>query len=178
MQDTGSEARIHLPIEGHTRWPFIMRVMAFGSVVTVLGLGVMVMLFLVPHDSGINPVLLMGGVFLFLLAELAVMRFAVIPLLGDYGRFRIAGVQVDLFPLSPSGFSVIDTPVSLPITAYKGVALKVANGQENGVHYDVFLDHAQRSKTIRVRGFTQKQPAEDFARVLAETLGVRFLPLT
>lgn len=175
IPDPGSDARIHLPIEGHTRWPFIMRVLAFGSVVTVLMLAIIYILLLSPSGSPIRPEIMFVGLFLLLLSELIVVRFLIIPASGDYGRFRISATKVDLFPLSRYGFSVLPDPAIVPITDYKGVALRVGDGRQ-GMYYTVFLNHPRRSMTIHIRSFETKAQAETFARTLADTLGLRYIP--
>jgi hypothetical protein len=151
--------------------------MAFGSVATVLMMGIIYLLLLSSPDSSVNPVLLLVGVLLLLFSELLLVRFIVIPFSGDYGRFRITDTKVDLFPLSRFGFSVLPDPVATVISHYSGVALRVANGRQKGMYYDVFLDHPQRSKTILIRSFPNKAQAADFARELAQTLGLKFIPL-
>ncbi len=175
MHDTGTQARIHLPIEGHTRWPFIMRVMVFGSVVSVMMLAIIFTLFLAPDATDPPSALIIGGLFVLMAAELIVLRLVIIPLNGDFGRFRIGNTKVDLFPLSRTGLSVLPEPISVVITAYKGVALRVGNGR-NGMYYDVFLNHPKRSQTIHIRSFETKAQAETFARELSGTLGLRFIP--
>lgn len=175
MQDTGTAARIHLPIEGHTKWPFVMRVVAFGSVVTVLMLAIIFTLFLAPDATEPPSMTIITGLVFLMMVELAVLRLVIIPFNGDYGRFRFTDTKVDLFPLSRTGFTVLPEPVSVVMTAYKGVALRVGNGR-HGMYYDVFLNHQKRSHTIHIRSFETKEQAETFARALADALGLRFIP--
>lgn len=171
----GSDPHIYLPIEGRTKWPFIMRVMAFGSAVTVMVLAIIYTLLLAPTGSTFRPEIIFVGLFLLLLCELMTMRYLIIPMRGNYGRFRIGKNRVDLYPLSRYGFTVLPEPESAPITDYKGVSLAVGDGHQ-GMYYNVFLTHAKRSKTICIRSFATKAQAGTFARTLADTLGLNYIP--
>lgn len=172
-----TDPHIHLPVEGRTRWPFVMRVMAFGSAATFLLFSIIYFLLLAPQGDSVQPQAILVGLFFLLFSELVFVRFLIIPAQGDYGRFRITDTRVDFFPLSRYGFSVLTEPEVILLSEFTGISLRVGTGR-GGMYYDVFFNHPERRRTIKIRSFETKAAAEFFARTLADTIGVKFLPLT
>lgn len=172
---SGSEARVHLPIEGQTAWPFILCLIAFGSLVTV-GILTIILMVVVPADAQIvDPVTLLGAILGFMLFEIIIVRRVVIPRNGDYGRYRILQGRVDLYPLSLLGLKILPEPTSVNISEYSGIIVEKAQDKRYGESFAVTLAHPKRSRIVRIRRFSKLVEAESYARALAEVLDRPFL---
>ena len=166
-----STARIHLPIEGYTAWPQVMRLVAIASFVLIMLLAC-TMLLLVPEDSlNIRLEDLMIGLMVFLLFEMVLVRCLIIPRNGDYGRFRISEGRVDFYPLSTLGLSIQSRTQSVPVADFDGIAVQILEGRDgNAAKYEVLMVHPKRSNLIRIRYIASRGEAEDYARALADEL--------
>lgn len=169
---TGSEARIHLPIEGQTAWPFILCLIAFGSVVTVGILTILLMVIIPAEAQAFDPALLLTGMVAFVLLEIFIVRYGVIPRNGDYGRYRIVQGRVDLYPLSFLGLKILTEPTGIPMEDYSGVVIESAKDKRYGDSFAVTLAHPKRACMVRIRRFSTLVDAENYARALAEILSL------
>jgi hypothetical protein len=161
-------SRVHFPIEGHSPWVNVLRMMVFGSAAT----GLVVAGFLLSdpgfqHAGIVLPVL--AGL---LIAEFFAVRALIIPRNRDYGRFRITERRIELFPLTPFGLGVAHEPNSLFPSEYEGVSIDLQKGTSL---YCVTLIHANRSKNLTARTFANDNDARDYAIALADALGLKVI---
>ncbi|MDB5491382.1 MAG: hypothetical protein JWO78_1231 [Micavibrio sp.] len=166
---------IKLPIEGHTVWPNIMRLMVVGSVVTAI-LFTLVFMLMIPLDQlNIKPQILLTGLTCIILFEIVIVRGLIIPLNGDYGRYRINATHVDYYPLSTLGLTVLHRVESIPVVDFKGVAIQPAILRDGMTRYYVVLMHPQQSNSIRLRLFNSHTEAATYAEALAGALSIHFI---
>ena len=165
-------ARFHLPIEGVTAWPFLLRLIAVGSFVTVMLLAFILTLLIPPEQLQLNPELLLIGLTGLMVFEIVLVRRLIVPMNGDYGRYRINENKVDFYPLSTLGLTVMTRPESVPIIDFSGIDVQIMSGKGSETKYMVTLIHPQRANMIRVRAFTSRTEAEDYARGLAAALSL------
>lgn len=171
-----STARVHLPIEGYTGWPQVMRLVAIASFVLVMLLAC-TMLLLVPEES-LNVQLddLMVGLGVFLIFEMVLVRCLIIPMNGDYGRYRITADRVDFYPLSTLGLGIQSRTQSLPVADYDGIAVQALEGPGEATLYAIVMVHAKRANIIRIRHTKQRSEAQDYAHALAGELKIPVIP--
>lgn len=163
---------IKLPIEGLTVWPNIMRLMVVGSVVTAILLTLVFMLMIPPEQLRIDPDRLVLSLTCIILFEIVVIRRLVIPLNGDYGRYRIHADRVEYYPLSTLGLTVLHRTESIPVVDFKGVAIQPAILRDGITQYYVVLVHPQISNSIRLRIFNSHVEANAYAQALAKALSI------
>jgi hypothetical protein len=170
-------ARVHLPIEGYTAWPQLLRLVAAASVITVLMISFILTLF-GPTAVAINVQALIIGLVCVVVFEMVLVRRLIIPMNGDYGRFRISDGRVDLYPLTTMGLSVTTRPQSIPMQDFDGIAVQTMAVKGSETKFMVTLMHPQRANMVRVRSFTARIDAEKFARALADEVSLKVIPAT
>ena len=166
---------ITFPIEGHTVWPNIMRLMVVGSVVTAILLSLALMLVIPPEHLHIHPRKLVIALTCLILFELVVVRKLIIPLNGDYGRYRIDKTHVEYYPLSTIGMSVLHRTEHIPASDFKGVAIQGVILRDGLSRYYVSLIHPQQSNSIRIKIFSSHTEAMEYATALAAALSLTVL---
>lgn len=177
IPDGTDNARIHLPIEGYTAWPQLLRLVAMGSVITVLMISFILTLF-GPTAVAVNVHALIIGLVSVVLFEMVIVRRLIIPMNGDYGRYRISDSRVDLYPLTTMGLSVTTRPQSIPMQDFDGITVQTMSVKGSETKYMVTLMHPQRANMVRVRPFTARVEAEKFARALADEVSLKVIPPT
>lgn len=165
-------SRLHLPIEGVTAWPYLLRLIAAGSFVMIMLLAFILTLLIPPEQLQVNPEQLLIGLTGLLVFEIVIVRRLIVPMNGDYGRYRINEGKVDFYPLSTLGLSVLTRTQSVPIIDFNGVEVQIMAGRGSETKYMVALMHPERSNMIRIRAFTSRSEAEDYARNLAAALSL------
>jgi hypothetical protein len=170
-------ARIHLPIEGYTAWPQLLRLVAAASFITVLMASFVLTLF-GPTSAAVNVQALILGLVCVVIFEMVIVRRLIIPMNGDYGRFRISDGRVDLYPLTTLGLSVTTRPQSIPMQDFDGVTVQTMAVKGSETKFMVTLMHPQRANMVRVRHFTARIEAEKFARALADELSLNVITVT
>lgn len=166
---------IKLPIEGLTVWPNIMRLMVVGSVVTAVLFTLVFMLMIPLEQLSIKPDSLLIGMTCVILFEIVIVRALIIPLNGDYGRYRINATHVDYYPLSTLGLTVLHRVESIPVVDFKGVAIYPAILRDGMTRYYVVLVHPKVSNSIRLRIFNSHIEANAYADALAKALSTTFI---
>lgn len=166
---------IKLPIEGHTVWPNIMRLMVVGSVVTAILFSLVFMLMIPLEQLSIKPEILLIGLTCVIMFEIVVVRGLIIPLNGDYGRYRINATHVDYYPLSTLGLTVLHRVESIPLMDFSGVAIHTAILRDGMTRYYVVLVHPQQSNSIRLRLFNSHIEAGAYAEALAKALSTHVI---
>ena len=166
---------ITLPIEGATAWPFVIRLIAFASVFIVAVLASIFTLLIPAEELGLQPDKLLAVLGAVLVFEVVLVRRLIVPLNGDYGRYRIARDKVDFYPLSTLGMRVLPEPETVPLANFKGVAVQTIEAKDTVTRYSASLVHPKRSRTIRVRMFLMKPEAEEYARQLADALSLKMI---
>jgi len=161
---------IKLPIEGDTVWPNIMRLMVVGSVVTAILFTLVFMLMIPLEQLRIKPNILIIGLSCVIMFEVVIVRALIIPLNGDYGRYRITATHVEYNPLSTLGLTVLKRVESIPLVDFKGVAIQPAILRDGLTQYYVVLVHPQQSNSIRLRLFNSHIEANAYAEALAKAL--------
>ncbi len=162
--------QIDLPVEGQTAWPQLLRLVAIGSVMMVSMLSFILVLLFSPSEMKIDPQSLMLGLASVVIFEIVIVRRLIIPMNGDYGRWRINVGHVDLYPLSTLGMTVQARPQSIPIGDFSGVAVQSMAVKGSATKYIVTLMHPQRANMVRIRHFDTKVDAESYARMLANKI--------
>lgn len=175
IPDSIDNARIHLPIEGYTAWPQLLRLVAAGSVITVLMISFILTLF-GPTSTAVNADMLILGLVSVVVFEMVIVRRLIIPMNGDYGRYRISDGRVDLYPLSTLGLRVMARPQSIPMQDFDGITVQTMAVKGSETKYMVTLMHPQRANMVRVRPFTARIEAENFARALADKVSLKVIP--
>ena len=165
-------AQLHLPIEGVTAWPYLLRLIAVGSFVTIILLAFVLTLLIPPDQLHLDPEQLLIALTGLLVFEIVIVRRLIIPMNGDYGRYRIGENKVDFYPLSTMGLTTMTRPESVPIIDFNGIEVQTMAGKGSETKYMVTLVHPQRSNMVRVRAFTSRMESEDYARELAAALSL------
>lgn len=166
---------VKFPIEGHTVWPNIMRLMVVGSVVTGILFSLVFMLMIPPEQLRIDPQRLFLGLTCVILFEIVVIRRLVIPMGGDYGRYKITQTSVDYNPLSTLGLTVLKSVESIPVANFKGVAIQPAILRDGITRHYVTLVHPQQSNSIKLRLFNSHVEAGAYAEALAKALSLNVI---
>lgn len=164
--------RIHLPIEGYTAWPQLLRLVAAGSGLTILMLSFILSRAFTSAETKIDPQMLLLGLVCAVIFEIVIVRRLIIPMNGDYGRYRINEGRVDLYPLSAFGMKVLTRPESIPMQDFSGVTVQTMAVKGSQTKYTVTLMHPQRANMVRVRPFSSRVEAENYARALADALSL------
>lgn len=170
-------SRIHLPIEGYTAWPQLLRLVAAGSFITVLMISFILTLF-GPTSTSVNVEALIIGLVCVVLFEMVIVRRLIIPMNGDYGRYRISEGRIDLYPLSTMGLRVLTRPQSIPMEDFDGVTVQTMAVKGSETKYMVTVMHPQRSNMVRVRSFAARSEAEIFARALADKTSLKIISVS
>ncbi len=172
-----SSARLHLPIEGYTAWPQIMRLVAIASFVLVMLLACTLLLLVPEQNIHVKLDSLLLALSAFLIFEMVIVRCLIIPMNGDYGRFRINESHVDFYPLTTMGLSVQARTQSIPVVDFDGIAVQALEAQHGApTRYGIVLMHPKRANLIRIRYTTSRSEAENYARSLAEALSLPVIP--
>ena len=168
-----NSGEISFPIEGKTQWPILMRTMSLGM---FAGFGVVLAVFAGTGliDDGALYQWILYLIFALVAAEYLLFLKVVIPMAGNYGRFRIYEHKVEYFPLTSTGMGVQPQSKSEPISKFKGVMVKSWQNKYS-MSYVAVLYHPERGKSIRVRSFSSRKDAETFANILAENLNLNIV---
>lgn len=166
---------IKLPIEGDTVWPNIMRLMLVGSVVTGILLVLFFQVMLPPERLSINPEKLLAGLTGLIFFEMAIIRRLIIPMNGNYGRYRINEKTVELYPLSTLGFKTMPKPQTLPMEDFKGVVIQPMIFRDGVSRYYVTLAHPRPANSIKVKLFSSHIDANAYAEALSIELNTKIL---
>lgn len=172
-----SSARLHLPIEGYTAWPQIMRLVAIASFVLVMLLACTLLLLIPQENINVQMDKLLLALAAFLIFEMVIVRCLIIPMNGDYGRFRINEGHVDFYPLTTLGLGVQTRTQSVPVVDFDGVAVQALEAQHGApARYAIMLVHPKRANLVRIRYTPSRSEAENYARTLAEALSLPVIP--
>lgn len=163
---------VKLPIEGHTVWPNVMRLLVVGTFVSGLLLALVIILMIPPEQLSINPDRLLMGLTCVVIFEVIVVRLLIIPSNGDYGRFRINQTNVEYYPLSPLGLKVMPRAQTIPLTDFRGLMVQKALFRDGITRFHTVLVHPQASNSIRVRLFTDESEAKAYIDALAKQLSI------
>lgn len=168
-------SRTNFPIEGESKWVFIMRMIAMMTIAILLIIGGGYQLF--GSDSSFiesqQILFVCGGIVLILLAEYFVFLKIVIPRQANYGRYVVNQEGVTYYPLSTLGFSCLENPEEELISKFMGITTRKIKSKKNDSRYAVYLVHkTDKGKTINLTDFSNMQEASQFATILAQDLGI------
>lgn len=170
MNHASSGGRIHFPIEGQSVWVSVFRVFALGMTGAVVA-GVSVFQVLDDGGSGKN-VLWPWLIAVVLIAEFVFLRCVFVPIIANYGRYRIYEHKVDFSPLSIFGAGG-GRVKSEPCSRFSGIAVSPAS---SGSPVVVYLLHPARGMSVPVRRFRTAEEARHFAQELAAALHLTVIP--
>lgn len=173
---TASSSGIRFPIEGETPWPGLIRVVTFGSFVCIV-LALLVLLIIVPPGAlGFSQERLMLGLTCVFAFEVVIIRRLIVPMNGDYGRFRINPRYIDLYPLTALGLRVHSRSQQVSAADYKGVRIDTMAAKGSDARYIVTLVHPERANMIQVKIFSTLDDAKAYAGELAAAMNLPVLP--
>jgi hypothetical protein len=169
---------VKFPIEGHTIWPNIMRLLTVGSIVGGVLL-VFVLLLLVSDEQVYvtqhQIIRIILGLACFVIFELVIVRQLIIPMNGDYGRYRVNADKVEFYPLSTLGMKTLPRIETVPMADFKGIAIQPTIFRDGISRYYVTLVHPQQSLSIRLKLFNSHVDANAYAEVLAQALKTKVI---
>jgi hypothetical protein len=166
---------ISLPIEGRSYIPLVMKTLLLG---TAAASGILYAFFAQEgffRDGGSNfhQWLFFAIMGMLALEYLIFLKF-VIPMVGNYGRFKIYEHKVEYNPLSATGMSTLRQTVSEPISKFEGVGVRLFS-TKSGTYYYVILVHPEKGRSVTVFRFTSQEKSEKAAKALAAKLNVNFI---
>ena len=166
---------VNLPIQGETIWPNLMRLLTVGSIVGGIMVSLILMLMIPEEQLRIDPAKLVAILTCLILFELVIVRQLIIPINGDYGRYRVNKDKVELYPLTTLGMGVKAYVENIPMADYKGISITPVIFRDGMSRYYVTLTHPQQSNSIRVKLFNSHVDANAYAYVLAQVLNLKVI---
>jgi len=99
----------------------------------------------------------------------------IIPVSGDYGRYRINQTNVEFYPLSTLGMKVMPRAQTIPLSDFSGVRVQPAMFSDGIARVYVTLVHPQSSNSVRIKLFSAEAEAKAYADNLAKVLSTQIL---
>jgi len=172
-------APLDFPIEGESRWVYVMRALAFSTLGAVAVIGA-VFHFLAGQDSFVETqqiAMILSGIVFLLVFEYFVFLKIVIPGQADYGRYVIYPHKVEFYPLTAMGLGNGTRGETETMGKFMGITTGPVTDRKGRLSYAVYLVHStKKGRTIKLANFPETARAEKYAAELGEVMNINVVP--